>query len=112
MYSAIFEAQLDREYGRTEAALFDADLETFVSRLGLNAPIFQACLVSDRAAERLANDAGTAVVLGVDATPAVMVGTRADTRVKVARFFDRRPDDTQLFEVIDDLLALAPSQGK
>lgn len=108
MYHSIFRAQLDREYGRTEAATFDNDIRAFATRSGIDSRAFESCLGSDAAAARVYSDAGSALALAIEATPSVLVGTiQPDGRVKVSRHFRGRPVDDALFGTIDSLLSAA-----
>ena len=108
MYRSIFSAQLDREYGRTEAAMFDNDIRAFATQIGLDTKAFESCLASDAAAARVYSDAGSALALAIEATPSVLVGAiQPDGRVKVSRHFRGRPEEGALFGTIDGLLSRA-----
>jgi protein-disulfide isomerase len=110
MYDSIFRAQLFTEYGRTEVASFDSDLESFTRRLGLDSDAFRSCLASDRSAVRVYADAGSALAYGIDSTPSLMIGTVDDgnrNRLRIARHFRGLPRPETLFEAVDALIATA-----
>jgi protein-disulfide isomerase len=106
IYDSIFRAQLSKEYGRLELASFEQDLPTFVTNAGLDLSRFQACLASDRPADRVYRDAGSAVALGVESTPSILVGEVVEgDRVRVSRHFRGLPSDEILDAALDSVLA-------
>jgi predicted DsbA family dithiol-disulfide isomerase len=106
-YEHIYRAQLDREYGRTEAAMFDSDVNTLVSRLALDAEQFRQCLKSDGPAERVASDAGSALMLGVESTPSILIGVREESRLRVMRHLRGRPRSEVLVAAVQEAIATA-----